>query len=75
MWTKFTEVASEKYWLVRALEAEQAPKKLLLRGQILKNQNFYSHSWAANVSSMLHFGRKLSYSCSSCKKIPAPFLR
>jgi hypothetical protein len=32
MWTKFTEVASEKYWLVRALEAEQAPKNAFFEG-------------------------------------------
>jgi hypothetical protein len=32
IWTNFTEVASEKYLLVRALEPEQAPKKRLFWG-------------------------------------------
>jgi hypothetical protein len=39
MWTKFTEVDSEKYWLVRALEAEQAPKKRLFWG-VLEGTDF-----------------------------------
>jgi hypothetical protein len=82
IWTNLTEVASEKYWLVRALEAEQSPKKRIFwedlegtLGQVIKNQYFYFRPLilrplAVNLPSMLHFWRKLSYSCSSCKKNP-----
>jgi hypothetical protein len=85
IWTNLTEVASEKYWLVRALEAEQSPKKRIFwealegtLGQVIKNQYFYFRPLilrplAVNLPSMLHFWRKLSYSCIvRVKKIPTP---